>query len=285
MLSQLTIQNFGLIDKISIDFHEGLNVLTGTTGAGKSILIDAIQYSLGKRINSSQIRDTDRPCIVEAVFDFTNKQIEELLFLHEFIGDESSIIINRSYSPDGRNKNKINGFNITTSQLKKLGDKLIDIHGPHDHQMLFSEELHLEILDHLSQITGIKDGYFKKYKEYAEIKNKLSNIKKLYASKEREMDLLKHQINELEQVPLEESEYEKLLQDQTKINNAEKLSEHANHIISILENDQSGISTNISQAFKPLNTLSDIDPSVSNFTELLYRMQEDSSKLLNLFIK
>lgn len=282
MLSQLTIQNFGLIDKISIDFQEGLNVLTGATGAGKSILIDAIQYSLGKRINSSQIRDSERPCIVEAVFEFNIKQIKELSFLDAFIEDESAIIINRSYSPDGRNKNKINGFNITTSQLKALGDKLIDIHGPHDHQMLFSEELHIEILDHLSQIIELKNNYSKLFKEYNEIRNKLNKLKELYSLREREMDLLNHQIKELEQVSLDESEYEKLLQDQTKINNSEKLFECVNQIIAILENDQTGVSSGISEAFKPMHTLNNTDPAASVFMDLLSRLQEDSSELLNL---
>ena len=282
MLSQLTIQNFGLIDKISIDLREGLNVFTGSTGAGKSILIDAIQYSLGKRINSSQIRNTEKPCIVETVFDFTNKQIKELSFLNEFLDNESSIIINRSYSPDGRNKNKINGFNITTSQLKNLGDKLIDIHGPHDHQMLFSEELHIKILDHLSEIINLKNNYFRLFREYNEIRNKLNKLKELYATKEREMDLLHHQIKELEQVPLDESEYEKLIQDQTKINNSEKLFECINQIIAILENDQTGISSGISEAFKPMHTLNNTDPASSAFMDILLRMQEDSSELLKL---
>jgi DNA repair protein RecN (Recombination protein N) len=281
MLSQLTIRNFGLIDNLSVDFHEGLNVLTGATGAGKSILIDAIQYSLGKKINPSQIRDPRTPCVVETVFEFSDKQIEELVFPDDLIDGEPVLIINRSYSPNGRNKNKINGFSLTTSRLKELGNKLIDIHGPHDHQMLFSEEVHLEILDHLSGIKDIKNTYTGKFRKYTGIQNKLNDLKNLYTSRERELDLLKHQIRELEQVALDETEYEKLLQDQIRVGNSEKLFECVNQIISILESEQSGVSTGISKAFNPMNTLSGIDPETSGFLDILSRIQEDSSELLN----
>ena len=281
MLTQLTIQNFGLIDKISIDFGKGLNVLTGATGAGKSILIDALQYSLGKKIKPSQIRDRLKPCIVESVFEFSDEQRKKLDLTDETTKGESALIINRSWSPEGRNKNKVNGFMVTTAELKELGNKMIDIHGPHDHQMLFSEELHIEILDHLSGISDLKRSYTLKFKEYSEIKNKLNELKSLYSSREREMDLLKHQIKELEQVSLQDSDYENLIEAQSRISNSEKLFEYVNQLISIFETERSGISSGISQAFKPMNALASTDPSAAEILQLIIHLEESSTKLLN----
>jgi len=283
MLSQLTIQNFGLIDKMTVEFGKGLNVLTGATGAGKSILIDAIQYSLGKRINSSQVRDAEKTCTVETVLDIAPRALKEIPSLAEYVEkDEPVLIISRSYMPDGRSKNKINGFTVTTPELKEIGDKLIDLHGPHDHQMLFSENLHIEILDRLSDISGPRKDYGEKYSKYNALKKKILELEDLSKNKDRELGLIKHQIKELEQVPLDEAEYEKLLADEVRIKNSEKLFECVNQVISILDSDSEGVSPAIARAFGPMNALNSIDSSASGFLEILSRMQEDSSELMRL---
>ncbi|HNX90416.1 MAG TPA: AAA family ATPase, partial [Candidatus Omnitrophota bacterium] len=139
MISQLTIQNFGLIDKMTVELAGGLNIFTGETGAGKSILIDALRFALGERLVPSLIRDQKLPCMVEAVFELSNKNIKDFPDLGEYISDEEkNVIINRTVSPDGKNRVKLNGFTITVSQLKAIGDHLVDFHGPNDHQMLLS---------------------------------------------------------------------------------------------------------------------------------------------------
>lgn len=282
MISQLTIQNFGLIDRLAIEFNDQLNIFTGETGAGKSILIDALRYCLGEKINSSQIRDTNSPCIVEGVFDLTDKQLKESPIFSEYASSEEPlIIIKRSFLPSGRNKNSINGFTVTTAQLKELGNHLVDLHGPHDHQMLFSEDSHIEIVDKLSDLEGLKKDFNSDFQEFKALNKKLDNLTDMAASSEREMDLLKHQIKELEQVPLDANSYELLLQEQTRINNSEKLYEYANQLLTLLENEQSGISEIASQAFSPLTQLNDIDESTSNMAEILSRIQEDSQELVS----
>ncbi|MFH1846932.1 MAG: DNA repair protein RecN [Candidatus Omnitrophota bacterium] len=282
MISQFTVQNFGLIDRISIDFCKGLNIFTGETGAGKSLVIDALQFALGKRINSSQIRDPEKNCIVELILDLTKNEIINLKCLAEYISDKKDeIIITRIHFPDGRNKNKINGFTITTSQLKEIGDHLVDLHGPHDHQMLFSEESHIDILDRLSALETVKQDYTEKYIVYLDLNKKLGNLQTLALSRDREQDLLGHQIKELEQVKLDNDAYEKLLAERTRINNAENLYECAAQLLTILENEQAGISTNISKAFTPMNTLNSIDDTTQSLAESLSRLQEESSELLS----
>ncbi|MGB2600948.1 MAG: DNA repair protein RecN [Candidatus Omnitrophota bacterium] len=281
MLSQFTIQNFGLINRLEVEFCNRLNVFTGETGAGKSILIDALRYALGERLNTTFIRDTDKTCVVEAVFEISDEMLARCPFVSEYLsGDDPVLIINRSYSTDGRNKIKINGFTVTVAQLKELGDHLVDFHGPHDHQMLFSEDSHINILDRLAEVQKEKSDYLKEYEKYAALQKKLKNLQSLAESSEREMDTLSHQIKELEQVPLEVSEYEEISRESTRINNSEKLFECVKQLVDILENDQTGVSNAVSQAFGPMSTLNGIDESTSELANILSRIQEDSSELI-----
>jgi len=283
MITQLIIQNFGLIDKLSIDFGKDLNVFTGETGAGKTILIDALHYALGEKLNTTYIREKDKPCIVEAVFELSNKQLKETDCFNEYIQDnEPVLIINRSYTTDGRSRNKINGFTVTLSALRDAGNNLIDFHGPHDHQMLLSENSHITILDRLSDLDKIKEAYAKKHTIYLSLSKKLEELHELASSRERELDMLTHQVKELEQVPLDAAKYEELLQDRTRIDNAEKLYECANQLITILENDRTGISETIQAAFGTMKTLNSIDESTEKYSDILTRIQEDSSELLSL---
>src|SRR5476649_288347 len=122
MLTQLTIRNFGLIDEISIEFTDKFNILTGETGAGKSILIDALRSVLGERLDTSSIRNPQNPCVIEAVFDINDKKLRELEIIKEFLNEaDHQLIIQRSHNADGKSKIKINGLSVTVGQLKNLG--------------------------------------------------------------------------------------------------------------------------------------------------------------------
>ncbi len=280
MLSQLTIKNFGLIDRLEVEFHTGLNIFTGETGAGKSILIDAVRYALGDRLNSAQIRDRDKACVVETVFELSDRQLREFPVFSEYISDdEPALIINRTFTPDGRNKNKINGFTVTVSELKEIGNHLVDFHGPHDHQMLLSEDSHIGILDRLSKLDTEKDQYLQKYNIYFKLQKELNELQKLSEHREREQDTLSHQIKELEQVPLEAAKYEELLQETNRVNNSEKLYGSVSQLIDILENEQTGISKAATLAFGPMRTLNGIDETTKEFAEFLEQIQANNSEL------
>lgn len=282
MISHLTIKNFGLFDHITIEFSRGLNVLTGETGAGKSILIDGLRYALGERLDPSQIRDPQQPCAVEAVFEISKKLVNDYEALSEFLPEkETSLIINRAYLPDGRNRAKINGLSVTISRLKELGNHLLDFHGPHDHQMLLSSDAHLSMLDRLSDINALKNEYSQIYRKYLELTKEQDKLKELSSSRERDIEILKHQIRELEQVPLEEEKYTELLEKQSRLNNSEKLYERASQLINTLENDESGISQAITKAFPHIRLLSNIDPATSVLTENLSHIQEKSDEILS----
>ncbi len=281
MLTQLSIQNFGLIDKISIEFIRGLNILTGETGAGKSIIIDALRMVLGERMAASYVRDPKKPCVLEAVFDLSQNALKNADILKDFLAeDDGSLIIHRTYDADGRNKIKINGLAVTISQLKDVGDLLIDFHGPHDHQMLLCPEAHLSMLDRLIDFKNLSEDYGKLFAEYGQMQKKMDELQALSLSREREIDLLTHQIKELGQVPLTDPNYDQLRQDQIKVNNAEKLTEHVARLIDLLEGDQTGASEKIRQSFVPMAALNQTDEQTAPLMDSLSQMQELNDYLL-----
>ncbi|HLD69375.1 MAG TPA: DNA repair protein RecN [Candidatus Omnitrophota bacterium] len=280
MLSHLTIENFALIDRLSLEFCGQLNVLTGETGAGKSIMIDALRFVLGDRFNSTQIRDAKLPCSVEAVFELNRKDIRHQPIFSEYLpSDETQIIIQRATFPDGKNKIKVNGASVTVSQLKEIGNHLIDFHGANDHQLLLSDESHLGILDQLTSLGALKTDYEKIYAEYARLQKELTDLQEAGKSRERDLDLLQHQVTELSQVPLDPSKYEELLAEETRLNNAEKLYGCVNAILTQIEDEENGISEKIRQAFSPMRTLTQIDPKMSTNMELLNQIQENIQQL------
>ncbi|MDD5773689.1 MAG: DNA repair protein RecN [bacterium] len=280
MLSQLKIQNFGLIDSLAIDFSDKLNIFTGETGAGKSILIDALRFSLGERLDSSQVRDADKPCAVESVFELTDKFLKETPAFSEYISDEDPLlIINRTYLPDGRNRIKINGFNITVSQLKEIGNHLVDFHGANDHQMILAEESHIKIIDRLSDLAAEKDEYAKKYAGYLNLQKELDELRASSKNREQDEQLLKHQITELEQVTLDEANYRNILEERARMNNSEKLYEHAGELVKIFEDEETGLDKLITQAFGPMKALNNLDKGTINFMEVLKNMQEEAQGL------
>jgi DNA repair protein RecN (Recombination protein N) len=282
MVTQLTIQNFGLIDNLSLEFCDKLNILTGETGAGKSIIIDALRYALGDQLNASQIRNPALSCAVEVVFELADKELRENEVFSEYLPDgEKSLIINRTYAPDGKKKIKVNGFSVTLAQLKELGNHLVDFHGPNDHQMLLSADSHLAILDRLTDFGKLKEEYTVGFKKYSDLRSKLKALHEAASSRERDCDLLGHQVKELEQVPLDEAKYEHLLQEQTRLNNVTKLYECASLLLNALENDDSGVAQGLSQAFTPLKTLNKIDSSTERFAEKLSLIQENAQELIS----
>ncbi len=280
MLTQLTIQNFGLIDKLTIELTHRLNILTGETGAGKSILIDALRSVLGERIDTSSIRNPADPCFIEAVFDVSDKKLRANETIAEFISNEDdTLIIQRTHTSDGKSKIKVNGLTITVGQLKALGNNLIDFHGAHDHQMLLDQENHLGILDQLVDFKNTKDEYAKAFSAYTDTQRKLRHLAEISQTRQRDLDLLSHQVKELEAVPLMEEKYEILLQEQTKLNNAEKLHEHIQTLMGLLTDEDAGADVLLRKAFSPLKSLTQIDEKSAPLLDQLSGIQEQVNDL------
>jgi DNA repair protein RecN (Recombination protein N) len=282
MLAQLSIRNFGLIDDLSIDFTGKLTILTGETGAGKSIIIDALRCVLGERINTSHIRDTKKVCFLEAIFECPRAFLETHPFLNDYFEDnEQTLIINRSVSTDGRNKIKVNNISITVSTLKEIGKVLIDFHGPHDHQLLLDPDSHITILDQMSAIKILLKTYQEIWHVYQQTLLQQKKIQESKVSRERDLDLLSHQIDELEQVSLDENHYTEARNDFARISHTEKLFENTQALLSIFENNEIGISDLISNSFAHMRTLNTIDPETTVYGELLSMLQETSDTLIS----
>ena len=179
MLGQLHIKNIGIIDEITINFEDGLNILTGETGAGKSLIIDSISAITGSRMSKEIIKRGESMALVEACF---------------FENDESKILT-REFYQNGRNICKIDGRMVTLGELKSIGEALIDIHGQHDNQSLLDEKTHLNLLDSFcgKDILKLKEEYLKELQEYREIKAKIKAGYGDPAERARRVDLLKYQ--------------------------------------------------------------------------------------------
>lgn len=284
MITQLTIKNIGLIDEITIDFKNNLNILTGETGAGKSILIDALRFALGDRMNSSHIRDVKIKATIEVIFEIPEKVVKKYPKFSEYLDENNELIISRTFFPDGKSRLKINGATTTLSELKEMGNHLVDFHGPHDHQLLFKEESHIEILDQLAELNNLFEPYYEKYQIFTNLLKKQKEINELSSSRERELDTLSYQIKELERVSLEEKDYQDILNEQSKLRNAEKIHEHINTAINFFENNEINISSLIQQLFSPVKSLSALDQETSSIDEKLNLLQENSDDLLNSLI-
>lgn len=281
MLTQLTIKNFGLIDHVELPFHHQLNILTGATGAGKSIIIGGLRFALGERLRSAQIRDADKPCVVEAVFQLNKEIVQQSEIFQGFVSDEDFLlVIYREAQADGRTKINVNGKTVTVAQLKVIGNHLMDFHGPHDHQMLLVEDNHLKMLDRLADFGDLKNDYEEQFKGYVALTLKLNEIQSMVLTREREIDLLTHQIKELEQVSLESQVYEELLQRQARISNIERLAEAASSFLQLFENEEMGVSENVRRAFSFCHTLTENDDGASSIEEHLSQIQENSDELI-----
>lgn len=282
MLTHLVIQNFGLIDRLTIEFSGHLNILTGETGAGKSIIIDALRYVLGERLESSLVRDPKLPCLVQASFEINNKELHDHPLFADFLsGGESELIIERVYQPDGRSKIKINGLALTLGQLREIGNHLIDFHGAHDHQMLLQETQHIIMLDKLVKWDNLKTEYAESFGTYSHLLNELEDLSGLAKTNQRDFELIKHQIGDLERVPLEDSEYEKTEQEQSRINNVERLRTSAEQILEIFEDEENGIEGMLRKSFGPLKTLNQLDESTTPLSETLTAVQDNAQDFIN----
>ncbi len=279
MLKTLNIRNFGLIDELEIDLTKGLNVLTGSTGAGKSIIIDALRFLLGDRIKSSQVRDPQKPCSMEALFELEGDYWQKLPCLEELLDESSSLLIQRQHFPDGRTKVKLNGMLSTVGQLKEIGDHLIDFHGANDHQMLLVEESHLSILDQLTDFKGSLQQYEQTFQSYAQLRDKLKAMDNMAASRERDLEMLDFQIKELDQVTLSQEAYDELSQSLVKCENAQRLCEQVSALKEILDGDEGSLGETARKAFAVFREVHQVDEMTAPWGETLGQIQELADQL------
>lgn len=278
MLSTLHIENIAVIESADIAFDRGFNVLSGETGAGKSIVIDAISAILGERAYREMIRTGSDRAFVSGVFD----GVPELPWFGEYqVPWEPEILIQREILSDGRNLCKVNGRGVTVGQLRTLGASLVSIHGQHDSQQLFDEAKHLELLDAFAANGELLADYRTAYDKAAAIHADLSRLNLDEGEKLRRMETLQHQIKELEKAALQPGEEEILSQRQKLLMNAEKLTDALQEAVSALSGDENtdGACDQLNLASRRLASVARLDERVAS---LLERVQELSYTLSDL---
>lgn len=269
MISTLHIKNIGIIDDLSIDLNEGLNVLTGETGAGKTLIIDSLGIISGGRFSKEMIRKGE-----------TNSFVEICMYEPENENSiDGNIIVSREINSNGKNMCKINGRMVTVNELKNFMSKFIEIHGQNDNQSLLDNKFHLKYLDGFigDKIIDIKKQYREKYEKYIEIKQELKNNYGDEKERERKLDLLRYQFNEIEESNLKVNEEDNLEEKRKLMLNSEKISKNLNEAdIAIGENSIDSINT----AIRALEKIENIDKKYedisSNLKNIYYELQEIS---------
>ena len=269
MISTLHIKNIGIIDDLSIDLNEGLNVLTGETGAGKTLIIDSLEIISGGRFSKEMIRKGE-----------TNSFVEICMYEPENENSiDGNIIVSREINSNGKNMCKINGRMVTVNELKNFMSKFIEIHGQNDNQSLLDNKFHLKYLDGFigDKIIDTKKQYKEKYEKYLEIKQELKNNYGDEKERERKLDLLRYQFNEIEEANLKVNEEDNLEEKRKLMLNSEKISKNLNEAdIAIGENSIDSINT----AIRALEKIENIDKKYedisSNLKNIYYELQEIS---------
>jgi DNA repair protein RecN (Recombination protein N) len=243
VLKSLTITNFALIEQIIVEFDEGLNILTGETGAGKSIIIDALSIILGNRASADSIRTGCDFFRVEAVFDIS--QLPSIIKILDYQGisaDDDILIISRRFSNQGKNVILINGCQVTVTILKQIGEKLVDMHGQHENQSLLRPESYLGLLDNFDEQTKeILEQYRIVYNSWLELIKQQTLLEQNSRERAQRIDMLTWQINEIAAVGLKLNEDEEIEQQLPMLANAEKITNAVNRAYVLLEQGSNGV--------------------------------------------
>lgn len=280
MLKTLEIENIAVIEKTSVDFSDGLNVLTGETGAGKSIVVDSINAILGERTSKELVRHGADNAYVSAFFtDISEKVIEKLVDMGFECEEDNSLLLTRKISISGKSSCKINGKNATVSMLKELGNLLINIHGQHDSQALLNPDYQYKYIDMLFDNKSILEEYKASFKELISVRRQLKALTKSEFDKEKELELLDYQIKELEDADIQIGEKEKLNKRKTLILKSEGISNALNGVLSVLNGDDevTGVCSAVDNSFNMLSTFDEtkeISELLSNVSDSLEQIKD-----------
>jgi DNA repair protein RecN (Recombination protein N) len=283
MLSSLKIENVAVIEKAEILFGHGLNILTGETGAGKSIVIDSINAILGERTSREIVRDGADKAKVTAYFEDLPHSVLNKLDEYDIDCDDNSIIITRIITADGRNNCKVNGHPVTVTMLKNIGRDLITICGQHDSQHLLLKEKHLDYIDSIADCKEYFDSYSEVFTQIKAVRKQLKNLLNDIDDKEKKLEYLKFQIDELSGADIKIGEKDYLTEEKKKYQNKEKIISSLNICRNILNGDgeSTGILAGIDALVDNLKDLTQFDSrfseSLKSISDMLYSLEDCSS--------
>jgi DNA repair protein RecN (Recombination protein N) len=285
MLRELRIQNFAIIDRLEIQFHEQLNVLTGETGSGKSIVVDAVDLLLGGRASSDQIRTGCDEAVLEAAFQFSaDGPIAELLQQMDLPAEKGEdLIIRRVLTRAGKSRAQVNGRLVTLTQLQQLGNLLVDIHGQHEHQSLLKAEQQLYLLDAFGKLLDLREDYHRQYLAFQTVRSELAELTSRERDRFQQEDLLKFQVQEIGSAQLSPGEDTRLEQERNILSNAGRLAILADEAYQCLYSSDGAILSQLARVESWLAELVRTDDRMKDMAETCseasVRLQEIASRL------
>lgn len=284
MLNQLSVRNVAVIDKLDINLHDGVSVLTGETGAGKSIIIDSINMILGDRANKELVRYGTDKAVVQAVFD-APKSVINILEENDIDVEDETVIITRQVTKEGKSAARINGMVVTLNILREISDRLINIHGQHDNQALLTPIRHITFLDAYAD----NEEYINRYKDILskkrEIEKKISSLEMDEQEKMQRIDLLEYQVKEIKKASLEKDEEDDLREQRDIYTNAEQITKSVNEAyMNLYEGDEiQSAYDGISIAVNEISQISDLNPQLKSIydtlNEIMYSLEDTAHEI------
>ncbi|WP_462258312.1 DNA repair protein RecN [Vagococcus teuberi] len=286
MIQELTVQDFAIISNLTIPFKEGMTVLTGETGAGKSIIIDAMGLIVGGRGSADYIRDGAERCRIEGSFFVSdNEKVATFLEDNGIEPADGQLVIQREIYRTGRNNCRINGQLVTTKTLREIGPFIVDIHGQNEHQELMQVQNHLRLLDQYapSDVKELKEMYQEKYQKYDELKHKVTHLLNNEKEFVQRMDMLTFQYKEIETAQLVVGEEESLIEERRRLVNFQKIMDSLKKAYQYLDNEEINAVSLSGAAMTEMEQIESIDTEYAETTELLrtayYSLQEATGRV------
>ena len=246
MIKLLHISNYALIDRLEIGFDDGLTIITGETGAGKSIILGALSLILGERADTKAIRDTSTKTVVEATFDITGYHMEPFFKENDIDWDEKECIVRRELSPSGRSRAFINDSPVALSLLRELATRLLDIHSQHSNMLLSQPSFQLSILDSIAGNATLLESYHSAYQQYREAVKRLDETEREMEQLRRNEDYIRFQVNQLQEMQLKPNEDQELEAQQNKLSNITGLKEALWNVSNLLDGEEGSILQHLS---------------------------------------
>jgi DNA repair protein RecN (Recombination protein N) len=284
MLTELRIHNFAIIDQLDLRFGPGLIILTGETGAGKSIILDAVVMLIGGKADTTYVRADAEAAFVEGVFHLKGPEKEAVHFIlqrEELMDDPDYVVLTREVRKEGRSIARVNGRTVSVSILKEIGSILVDIHGQAEHLSLLDPRAHLGLLDRYAEVARPLSDYRQTYHALLNLRHELSDLRKAQSDSERRVEMLTYQAEEIEAARLKPGEDEELRKERDRLANAESLAQNAQEAIAVLEegSPETPAATDlVGQAAQALAALAKIDSAqneLANQAEILLDTMSD----------
>ncbi|MDX1573662.1 MAG: DNA repair protein RecN [Methylophaga sp.] len=277
MLSQLSVRHLAVVEDISLQFKSGMTSLTGETGAGKSMLVDALSLVLGDRADSNMVRYGAERAEIEAAFDLRDNQALLTWLKEQELDDEDQCQLRRTISRDGRSKGYINGRQVPLNQLKQIGELSLDIHGQHAHQSLLRADTQRELVDIVAGNKSLLKQLRQQYRDWQQHQQQLSDLQNQSAQNEARLELLQYQVSEMAEFALTDEKIQDCLQQQQQLANAAELMQSSESALQTIFDQESGAAYDlIGIAVRDLEKLQDVEPRFAGIVETL------NSALINL---